>query len=303
MPGQRTMVLTSPGFLIQTEEHLVDGLVERALRSNVVINSLDARGLYAPVPFGDASQNPIMTPRRIDLTGKKEQLLLRRHEVAADVLRILATDTGGVFFHNSNDLEGGFRRVGALPEAFYILGFSPENLKLNGRFHRLQVRLNPGAKYTIQARSGYYAPAKPADPAAQAREEIEQAVFSRDETNELPVEIQTQFFKMTDLNARLSVLTRLDLRFVQFRKESGRNINNLVIVAALFDRDGKYVTAKEKRLELRLLDGSLERLNRSGVMSKISFDVRPGKYMVRQIVRDSEGAQLSAISRTVEIPY
>jgi len=303
MPGQRTIVLASPGFITLGEEQRVGTLVERALRANVVINSLDAKGLFAEVPFGDASQDPVVTPRRVDLTGKKQQLLIRRSEVAVEVLRNLAIDSGGVFFHNSNDLEEGFQKVGGLPEVYYILGFSPENLKFDGRFHNLKVNLNTREKYTVQARTGYYSPAKPADPASQAKEEIEQAIFSRDELNELPVEMHTQFFKLTNLDARLSVLTRLDLRFVQFRKESGRNLNNLTIVAALFDRDGKYVTGKEKRLEFRLLDGSLERLTRSGVVAKISFDVRPGTYMVRQVVRDSEGAQLSAINRTVEIPY
>jgi VWFA-related protein len=303
MPGQRTIVLASPGFITMGEEQRVNALVERALHANVVINSLDAKGLFAQIPFGEISQNPIITPRRVDLIGKKQQLLIRRSEVAVEVLRSLAIDSGGVFFHNSNDLEEGFQKVGGLPEVYYILGFSPENLKFDGRFHNLKVNLNTREKYAVQARTGYYAPAKPADPAAQAKEEIEQAIFSRDELNELPVEMHTQFFKLANLDARLSVLTRLDLRFVQFRKESGRNLNNLTIVAALFDRDGKYVTGKEKRLEFRLLDGSLERLARSGMTAKISFDVRPGTYMVRQVVRDSEGAQLSAINRTVEIPY
>ena len=303
MPGQRTIVLASPGFLIKTQEQRVDGLVERALRANVIINSLDAKGLFAQIPFGDASQNPVVTPQRSDLTGKKMQLQIRRWDVAADVLRYLASDTGGTFFHNNNDLQAGFQKVGALPEVYYILGFSPQNLKLDGRFHNLKVGLNIKTRYSVQARNGYYAPAKPVDPAAQAKEEIEQAIFSRDEMHELPIEMHTQFFKVTDLNVRLSVLTHLDLRFVQFRKESGRNLNNLVFIAALFDRDGKYVTAKEKRLEFRLLDASLEKLTRSGVMSKLSFDIHPGTYMVRQVVRDSEGAQLSAINRTVEIPY
>ncbi len=80
-------------------------------------------------------------------------------------------------------------------------------------------------------------------------------------------------------------------------------MNDLTIVAALFDRDGKYMTGKEKRVHFQLLDASLEKLSHSGVLAKLSFDVRPGTYMVRQVVRDSESAQLSAINRTIEIPY
>jgi len=302
-PGQRSIVLISPGFIMLTTEQQVDAIVERALRSNVIVNTLDTRGLYVPIPFGDVGKGHPVVPNRPELMGQKTQLAAEETKRATDVLFSLAHDTGGVFFENSNDLDDGFRKVGSLPEVYYVLGFSPQNLKLDGRLHTLKVSLNIRARYTVQARSAYYAPRKPADPAAQAKEEIEQAVFSRDELNELPVEVHTQFFKLNDLEARLSVVTRLNLRFVRFRKEGGRNLNNLIFITALFDRDGKYVTGKQKSLKFRLLDESLEKLSRSGITAKTSFDVKAGTYLVRQVVRDSEGAQLSALNRTVEIPF
>jgi VWFA-related protein len=302
-PGQRTIVLLSPGFLMLTAEQRVDGIVERALRSNVVINTLDSKGLYVTNPVGDISQSHVVIANRTDLMGRKGQLASEETQLAADVLNSLARDTGGVFFHNSNDLDDGFRKTGVLPEVYYVLGFSPQNLKYDGRFHTLKVTLSTREKVTIQARRGYYAPQKLGDPATQAKEEIEQAIFSHDELRELPMEVHTQFFKLNEVDTRLSVVTRLDLRFVQFRKEGGRNLNSLTLVTALFDRDGKYMTAKEKVLQLRLLDASLEKLTRSGVTAKTSFDVKPGTYLVRQVVRDAEGAQLSALNRTVEIPF
>ena len=303
LPGQRSIVLVSPGFIMVTAEQRVDGIIDRALRSNVIINALDSKGLYARVPLGDVSRGRVPVGNRPDLMGHKDQLASQEIELAADVLNSLANDTGGVFFHNSNDLDDGFRKVGSLPEVYYVLGFSPQNLKYDGRFHKLKVSLDTRERYAVQARSGYYAPRKPADPAAQAKEEVEQAVFSHDEVVELPVDVHTQFFKLNEVDARLSVVTRLDLRFVHFRKENGRNLNSVTFITALFDRDGKYVTGKEKTLQFRLLDGSLEKLSQSGVTAKTSFDVKPGIYLIRQVVRDSEGAQLSGLNRTVEIPF
>ena len=303
LPGQRSVVLVSPGFIMFTAEQRVDGIIERALRSNVIINTLDSKGLYAQVPLGNVSRGRVPAGNRPALMGHKDQLAIQEIELAADVLSSLAHDTGGVFFHNSNDLDDGFRKTGVLPEVYYVLGFSPQNLKYDGRFHTLKVTLTTREKVTIQARRGYYAPQKLADPAAQAKEEIEQALFSHDELHELPMEVHTQFFKLNEVDSRLSVVTRLDLHFVPFRKEAGRNLNNLTLVTALFDRDGRYMTGKEKILQFRLLDASLEKLTRSGVTAKTSFDVKPGTYLVRQVVRDAEGAQLSALNRTVEIPF
>ena len=302
-PGQRNIVLVSPGFLTVSEERQVSALAERALRSDVVINSLDARGLYVSLPLGDATKKISVLPRRVDLVGQKAQLSLEQESLVSDVLRSLAYDTGGEFFHNSNDLEQGFHQVGRLAEYYYVLGFSPQNLKLDGRFHNLRVSLANGKGLNIQARSGYFAPSKPADALAQAKEEIERALYSSDELSELPIEVHTQFFKLHGADTRLSILTRLDMRFITFRKEDGRNLNNLKLVTAIFDRDGKIVDGKVKDVEFRLLDGSLEKLFQSGLTTRVSFDVKPGTYTVRQVVRDSEGAHISALNRTVEIPF
>ena len=302
LPGQRTIVLVSPGFLMLTAENRVNGIVDRALKSNVIINTLDAKGLYAHIPLADATRNPVIPSNSAQLVGKKSQFDMERINVYADVLRSLAYDTGGVFFHNSNDLDDGFRKVAAVPEAYYVLAFTPENLKYDGKFHKLKVSISAQEKYAVQARNGYYAPDKPADPATQAKEEVEQAIFSHEELQELTVGVNTQFFKVSDTLAKLSILTHLDLQLVQFRKENGRNLNDLIFVTALFDRDGKYVTGKEKKVEFRLLDGTLAKLVQSGITSKASFEVPPGTYLVRQVVRDSEGALISALSRTVEIP-
>lgn len=301
-PGQRSVVVVSPGFLTLAEQQQLQEITDRALRSNVVINTLDSRGLYAPVPLGDASHNVTIIPGRPDLMGEKMEMQLDNLTRDADVLRDLAADTGGVFFHNSNDFDQGFRATGAFPEVYYVLAFSPDDLKLDGHFHTLKVALVSPSHDTLQARRGYFAPTKLEDAATEVKEELEQAVFSQDELNALPLEVHTQFFKVDSATAKLSVMTHLDLRSLRFRKQEGRNLDNLTVITALFDPSGKYITAEEKTLEFRLLDTTLTRLARSGVNTKTSFDLKPGNYLVRQVVRDSGGEQMSALNRSVEIP-
>ena len=303
LPAQRHVVFISPGFIILSLRQQLGDVIDRALRANVIINALDARGLYAPQPLGDISQKPIFLSDRPDLMGKKSLLRLDRERAASEALTSLASDTGGLVFQNNNDLNQGFRRVGALPDVSYVLAFSPQNLKFDGNFHPVKVTLIKPKGLTVQARRGYYAPKRPEDSSAQAKEEIEQAVFSKDEVNELPLTVQTQFFKFTELDAQLSVLTHVDLHLLRFRKEGERNLNNLTLVTAVFDRDGKLVTGKQKTVDFRLRDQTLEQLLRSGITVKISFDIKAGTYLVRQVVRDTEGGQLAGLNRTVEIPY
>jgi hypothetical protein len=94
----------------------------------------------------------------------------------------------------------------------------------------------------------------------------------------------------------------VDLTKVDFEKSDGRNLDDLTIVAALFDRNGNFITGQEQTLELRLKDSTLQRLNQTGVTLKTKFDVKPGGYLVRLVVRDTKAAQLSARNGVVEIP-
>jgi VWFA-related protein len=303
LPGQRSVIFVSPGFLSYSLESQIAAVAERALRSNVVVNALDPRGLYVIIPGGDASQQASVRPSNGALAARKEQLIDQEFALAEDVLYGFAADTGGQFFHNNNDLDAGFRRVGTLSEVSYVLAFSPRNLKFDGRFHKLKVSLVNPKGFALQARRGYFAPRASEDAATKAKEEIEEAVYSQDELRELPIDVHTKFYRVNESEVRLAVLTHLDMASLRFQKEQDRNLNDLTFITVLFDRDGKYVKGMEKELKFRLRDATLAKLTQSGITLETEFDLRPGTYMVRQIVRDSKDGQLSGLSRTVEIPY
>ncbi len=98
------------------------------------------------------------------------------------------------------------------------------------------------------------------------------------------------------------MLTRLDVKSVRFRKASGRNNDQLTIVTGIFDENGQFVTGMQKIIDMKLLDTTYERLSRSGLTVKSSFEVKPGTYLVRLVVRDAEGAQMAARNGAVVIP-
>jgi VWFA-related protein len=297
-PGQRSVLLLSPGFLTPRMEFQYSELIDMALRSQVVISSLDARGLYGVDPAGDIRNSHALPA---DAMAWKNRYLVASALADEDILSILADSTGGNYFHNSNDFDEGLRRIAAEPECWYVLGFSPQNLKFDGRFHSLKVTVRNRAKVDIQARKGYYAPKHNPDAAEEAKQEIEDALFSQEEMHDLPIDLRTQFFKATDLEAKLAVLCHVDVKKLHFHKADGRNASDLTIVSGLFDRNGKYITGNEKILEMHLKDDTLAYKLGSGITVKASFDVKPGSYLVRLVVRDGEGS-LSAANGAIEIP-
>ena len=293
LPGPRVIVMMSPGFFITPGMQWTGEVVDRATKANVVIDTIDARGLWVESTY-DASNPGTSSPikQRFERT---EQLL------KGDVLGELADGTGGSFFHNRNDIDQGLLQAAAEPEVSYVLGFTPQNLKLDGKYHNLKVTLTGRQKWGLQARHGYFAPHGESNPEAAAREEIQQAVFSQEELRELPIECQAQFFKGAD-GVHLSVVTHVGTEELKFRKLDGRNQDTLTITTAIFDQNGSMLAGLQRVLELRLKDATLERVNKTGLNVKLSFDLKPGSFLVRTVVRDSEGAQMGATNRGVVIP-
>jgi VWFA-related protein len=303
MPGQRSIVLVSPGFRVLDDRRDEEtGLVERAIKGNVVIGAIDARGLYTQIPGGDASER-VSNSQTIAV---KMPFVQMETMSQTDTIANLAYGTGGNFYHGTNDYDEGLARVAAQPEYIYVLGFSPLDLKLDGRYHNLKVTMKPASPNAkgmdLQARKGYYAPKYAANPADQAKQQIEEAFFSRDEIHDLAAALQTQYFKLDSGDATLSTVAKVDVKKLAFKKDGDRNRNDLTVVTGLFDNDGNFVGGSQKLVEMRLLDETLEKRVGQGIAVKSSFTVHPGRYVVRMVVRDSEGQAMAAQSSLVEIP-
>jgi VWFA-related protein len=297
MPGQRTMVLVSPGFVTPDPLALerLTGVLDRATHASVIVSAIDARGLYTT--SGDASRPSFSAYA----TRVKEQYDREAALADEEVLGELADGTGGTFFHNNNDLVAGFARVATAPEYYYLLGFSPQNLKSDGSFHKLKVTVKSVDGAQVQARRGYYVPKHPQSEADMAKQEIQDAVFSRDEMHDLPVDLRPQFFKTSEVDAKLTVMAHVDLRRIRFEKVDGRNRNDLTVVSVLFDRNGNVISGQQKVLQMKLRDETLTKLN-SGITVRLNFDAKPGSYFIRLVVRDTNGQMMAAENGAVEIP-
>jgi len=300
-PGKRMILLLSPGFYSPEQQMEKMDVFERAIHANVIISSLDARGLWTDSTY-DASQ-PGMASSALRVKSQYEHL---GAIAASDVLEEMASGTGGGFIQSSNDFDEGLRRLATAPDAIYHLGFSPQNLKMDGGFHGLKVVLRTASKIPgadLNARKGYYAPTHSQNEAENARREIEEAVFSREETQEIPAGLRIQFFKPTAKTAKLSVLAHIDVRTLKFRKAGDRNEDTLTVLSALFDRNGNYVQGVSKTIEFHLKDETLAGRLGPGIDVRTTLEVDPGTYLVRLVIRDSEGNLMSALNGAVEIPF
>ena len=177
-----------------------------------------------------------------------------------------------------------------------------DGVKANGSYHSLKVSLKVSSGLTTKARRGYYAPRHLTDADDEAKEEISQALFSRDEMNDIPLDMHTQFFKSSDVAAQLTVLARIDVRKLHFRKVDDRNGDDVMVVYAIFDRNGNYLQGVTKKVQMRLKNDTLATKVNSGISVRSDFKVGPGTYVIRLVVRDAEGQMMAARNGAVEIP-
>ena len=299
MPGDRVMVLVSPGMYLSDElQDRFNEVIEHAIRAGVVVNALDARGVHTEDASGDLVGCGTIRPEAqmaIEQSHREESL--------ADTTFLigLSESTGGTYAAQ-NDFQAEFDRLALPPEYIYYLGFYPQDLKPDGKFHEVKVKLATAKGLTLTARKGYWAPSHEEDAVATATREIGEAVFSRDEIHDLPMDLHTEFYKTSAWDAKATVVAHFDIGRVPLRKQSDRNRDDVTVVCALFDRNGNFVMGKQSVVEIRLKDENVERRRAGGVTLHHEFDLKSGDYLVRVVARDAEGKAMAAVNGVVEVP-
>lgn len=292
MPGERIVVLSSPGFFMRSPEtiHEAEEILKMAIKARITISSINSRGLYTGQP--QASDH-----------GETSRLWWGyfRDSVQADegVLQDLAQGTGGDFVHNL-DVGKGLARLAQPPAFSYVLGFEPVNAKQDGRFHALKVRLVDKKGLSVEARRGYYAFKENPEEEA-ARLAVDDALFARDQKNDIPVVLLTGYARPVKGDPTVNVVAKVSLKPLQFHTANGRNNDSLTVVSALFDHDGRYVTGTTKTVNLQLRDETLAQTDPS-VTLRFHFPVKRGAYVIRVVIRDAQSGAMTTFTRPEAVP-
>jgi len=302
-PGQRTIVLVSPGFLSESEQAQLDRIIDHALRSQVVVSSLDPKGLALLMRDVDITRSYVPTANS-GAIGATRNVDFMREAAATDVLMEVAEGTGGKFFHNDNDLEAGFAAVSGSP-VYYILAFVPKDF--DGTFHKLEVKLTR-TKGSVQARRGYFAVQNPPavigaqkEQKTELTDDLRSMMSSREEVHDLPIDLSIDVIASSAETRDVTVFVKLDLASVPFHKEGDRNVNTVTFVAGVYDGEGKWVDGERKRFDLKLPDTELNDMQARGVVVRNTFKLKPGKYLCREVVQDTDDHRIAAVNRSFEV--
>jgi len=301
-PGRRMILLASSGFLTGNLETDEGELITKALHAGVVINALSARGLYAVVPGGDASESRPVNSGRGARQARTAELAVQNSQESAkdDGMAVLSSGTGGMFFHNNNDLLRGFRELGMVPEVIYVLSFAPSDAIPNGRFHELKVRLTSADHYTLQARMGYNAPPKPVPIAPGPPSTIDSEMMGSDILADLPARITWQ---PAQDKSGVDYTAHIDLSRLQIPVHQDRHARKFTLVAVLRDAQGRFVAGERGDVDINLTDANFTRLAAEGGLHlTLTVKAPPGVYSVRGLLLDEQAGKMVTSSQEVRLP-
>lgn len=314
--GDRILVVASAGYVSEGLElgQIQDDVISSALRAGVILNSLDLKGLYAEGPGGGINTLKELNQNTDNMSSYEVMYdsIIRGQRLTAMTSSMgeMSLGTGGFFFQNNNDLGKGFHRLVDAPAVEYVMTFAPANLKSDGRFHKIQVKLAGQNSYAIESRRGYYAATKESQKAEEAaaaaaqpspEEKFQREAAAEDVLEDFPAQLSAQSGRDTSGASVLNVDIHVDLSKISFQQQKDRHIQQLNFIVALFDDRGNFVTGKEGQMNLAFKDASYDRFAKSGIDAKFSLPAGAGSYRLRGVAREAVSNKMAAASREVEV--
>jgi len=268
------------------------------LRANVSIYAADMRGLQAVVPGGEARQASVRGQSAF--SGRSVSSRFDQMAASQDALSTLAEDTGGRAFFDQNDFAGVFDRVVADTSAYYLLGFTSTNRVKDGRFRRIRIQLKrPDLK--VEYRAGYYAPRDFAHSGNEDREQqlIEQLVSDLSVTD-LPVYASSAYFRLKGNRYFVPVWLVVPGAQVPFAAAGDKEKATLDIFGVLSDEQRRPVGRIRDTINLAV--AASEGVRQKNVQYQTDFDLPPGSYRLKIVVRENRGGTMGSFETMVNVP-
>ena len=310
--GRKALILVSEGFINDPSMDAFKDVTEAARRANVAIYFVDTRGLQALPGVFSAQFGPA-----IDERDMSAALADTSQEAAGSEL--LALDTGGFAVRNTNDMLAGVDRIARESRTYYLLGYNPRSAPRDGRFRRIQVQVARKG-VGVRARKGYYAPLDPpvaaatppkprpkatAPPRTEKDEELQRALDSPYPADAIPLRMAAYVRDETLLGkARVLVDTDIDVADLPFDESAdggGRLRDVLDVLLVVAHRDSGESYRDDQKIELALLPGTRDRLRQSWYSHVREFELPPGGYQAKVVVRDRNRRRLGTVTHEFEV--
>jgi VWFA-related protein len=300
-PERKSLIYFSGGVTTTGVENnaQIRSTVDNANRSNMSIYTVDSQGLVALPPGGDASQasagramfgGGAMMRQRSNLMGSQETLITLSH------------DTGGKAFTDSNDLSLALTQVQKDTNIYYVMGYFSSNAKEDGKYRKIRVELvRPGLK--IEHRPGYFASKAFGQLTQQERDlQLQQAMTVDRPFVDVPLILQTDYFRKDDNTTLVPISIELHGDGLKFEEKGANRESKFEFVAQATDAKGKVSSVARDAVQVRLPAEKAEKIKSGGIFYSTGFQLRPGDYKLKFLVRDNVTGKLGSFEKPIQVP-
>jgi VWFA-related protein len=276
--------------------------VDAAIRAGVSFWPVDARGLVAEAPLGDATQG---SPGNSGMySGTAAIANTTNFQQSQDTLYALAGDTGGKALFDNNDLTRGIVQAQESVSDYYVIGYYTSNTARNGHFRRVKITLNQNETAKLDYRQGYYADKEFSRFTTVDKErQLEDALMLEDPITELSIAMEIDHFQLNRAEYFVPIIIKIPGRELALAKRGGAEHTLIDFVGEIKDLvGGTTVSNVRDNVNIKLTDATAAELARRPIEYDTGFTLLPGKYMIKFLARDDETGRIGTYQTNFVIP-
>jgi len=288
--------------------------VNAALKSNVSFYPVDARGLVASSPVGNASVGAaggnaagVGSGRRSgggNFSGSAASARASNLQGSQDTLYALANDTGGKLFVDDNDLAAGIVQAQKDISSYYILGYYTTNAALDGKFRRIKVAVNGAQQIAkLDYRSGYFASKefKKFDSSDRERQ-LQEALMLGDPITDLSLALETDYFRQASDRYYVPVSVKMPGSDLELAKHGNAETTRLDFIGEIRDSKNTIQGSVRDFITVKLSGETAAQLAKKTVAYDTGFVLAPGTYSVKFLARENETGKMGTFEAKFVVP-
>ncbi|MDE1178190.1 MAG: VWA domain-containing protein [Edaphobacter sp.] len=275
--------------------------VDAAIKAGLSFWPIDARGLVAQAPLGDATQGSSGNSSMYN--GGAAQAANDRLQQSQDTLYSLAGDTGGKAFFDNNDLALGIVRAQRAISDYYLIGYYTTNTAQNGRFRKIKITVPGNLNASLDYRQGYYANKEFGKfNGAEKERQLEDALLLGDPITDLTIAMEVNYFQLNRAEYFVPVTVKIPGRELALAKKFGNEHTVIDFVCEIKDEMGLTVSNLRDNVDVKLSDASATELAKRPIEYSTGFTLLPGHYTIKFLARDDETGRMGTYQGVFVIP-
>jgi VWFA-related protein len=305
-PQKKALVYISSGIQktgVDNQSQL-QATVNAAVRANVAFYPIDARGLMATPPGGDASTAASVGSNLY--SGSAQTSLMDNFHNSQETLDTLAADTGGKALLDSNDLSLGMTQVQKDISSYYMLSYASTNGAEDGKYRRIVVKLAPklgDLKAKLDYRQGYYAPTTFAKMTTTNKEaQLQEALESENPMTDLPIAVEVDYFRMAKTKYFVPISVRIPGSSLAFHNKGAKSATELDFIGEILDARGKQASAVRDTIPVKLDSSTAGAVAQKQIQYDTGFTLVPGKYTLKFVARENGEGKAGTFQTPFTVP-